>query len=143
MCALIQFFKFWFILDNCRFSYFIFFFSGVSTSSSAETMNTIIKIDFSEEDPPTGTLLPQQESECPHCHMTFARPSYLVDHMRIHTTERRYICQICQRGFTQSGNLQRHLRMHEGIRPYQCTVCDYRATQSSDLKKHIIRKHRK
>ena len=62
--------------------------------------------------------------------------SQLQNHIRIHTGEKSYQCQICQKRFSQCSSLTRHARIHTGEMPYQCQICQKRFSQSSTLTLH-------
>ena len=71
------------------------------------------------------------------CEKVFQSPSHLARHMRTHTKEKPYECDVCEKRFSESGNLTKHMRIHTNEKPYECDVCEKRFSQSGNLKKHI------
>ena len=53
----------------------------------------------------------------------------------------RFPCQYCGKTFTQRGNCARHVRFHTGERPYHCQVCYETFARKDDLKYHQTTKH--
>ena len=71
---------------------------------------------------------------CPVCGGMFTE---LQSHMRKHTGEKPYQCNICERRFAQPNTLVAHQRTHTGERPYKCTQCEKTFTQSSHRLTHM------
>eukprot|EP01083_Nonionella_stella_P098062 275670_1 len=49
---------------------------------------------------------------CPHCQKKFSRPIYLRDHIRTHTGEKPFNCDICHKQFAAKRNLVQHRKRH-------------------------------
>lgn len=89
----------------------------ISRTSAPSTVNSISIIHA----PPQSKMQYQQQSQtdvshtpgryvCPYCQLNCTKPSVLQKHIRAHTNERPYPCDVCGFAFKTRSNLYKHCR---------------------------------
>ncbi|KAI1698745.1 c2H2-type zinc-finger domain-containing protein [Ditylenchus destructor] len=67
----------------------------------------------------------------------------LIIHIRSHTGEKPYKCQICKFAAAQSNDLIQHIRIHTKEKPFKCHFCQYAAAQRGNLNRHMRTHHKR
>ena len=76
---------------------------------------------------------------CEVCEETFKTFDDFHEHgVKVH---RRFICSYCGKVFTSRPNRERHIRYHTGEKPYSCELCHASFLRGDDLKYHRTTKH--
>ncbi|KAI9332886.1 hypothetical protein DFJ73DRAFT_630162 [Zopfochytrium polystomum] len=73
---------------------------------------------------------------CPNsgCSKSFTRRYNLQSHLRCHSGERPYCCDLCSLTFSRKHDLRRHTRsLHSVDRPHLCTHCNLSFARSVKL----------
>ncbi|KAH1010282.1 hypothetical protein HUJ05_004600 [Dendroctonus ponderosae] len=74
--------------------------------------------------------------QCDLCPAAFVRSSLLTEHIRTHTNEKPYECSYCKKRFMVKTALNSHMQFHKGNKPFHCEFCLRRFYQKGQLKMH-------
>lgn len=76
-------------------------------------------------------------SVCPFCKKTCLN-KYFDEHLRSHTDERPFTCDLCPEKFTTNGNLTKHVDTRHRNKKFKCDDCLSLFTSS-----HLLSRHKK
>merc|ERR1712227_978397 len=75
---------------------------------------------------------------CDVCGSSFRIVSQLQTHItKIHAKIKNHRCLVCEKTFFTKRELVEHTRTHTGEKPYQCQVCDKRFAHQGSLRTHM------
>lgn len=70
---------------------------------------------------------------CPQCGKQVVK---LNQHMLLHSTLPKYVCNVCNKEFGRKSNFNYHLNLHTGEKPYKCLRCEAGFSCPTKLYKH-------
>ncbi|XP_055522464.1 zinc finger protein 732-like [Wyeomyia smithii] len=74
--------------------------------------------------------------KCPNCDRKLETYALLVDHRRIHSDERPFVCEICNACYKRPKALKRHMRKIHEVDPYPRNVESLEPTRTDNNRTH-------
>ncbi|CAM1326916.1 Uncharacterised protein at_DN2334 [Pycnogonum litorale] len=77
--------------------------------------------------------------ECELCEKTFSQRGGLIAHTkRNHSKDKPYRCEACNKSYPIAQTLREHMKLHTGERPFVCEMCGKTFAQLGNLKNHVF-----
>ena len=78
--------------------------------------------------------------KCKECGIVFDKKWSMNVHIRVHTGERPYVCEVaeCGANFARPQNLWRHHKTHSQEKPHSCPICAKAFCERKDMMSHIV-----
>nr|XP_011445507.1 zinc finger protein 845-like isoform X2 [Crassostrea gigas]XP_011445508.1 zinc finger protein 845-like isoform X2 [Crassostrea gigas]XP_011445509.1 zinc finger protein 845-like isoform X2 [Crassostrea gigas]XP_011445511.1 zinc finger protein 845-like isoform X2 [Crassostrea gigas]XP_034301876.1 zinc finger protein 845-like isoform X2 [Crassostrea gigas]XP_034301878.1 zinc finger protein 845-like isoform X2 [Crassostrea gigas]XP_034301879.1 zinc finger protein 845-like isoform X2 [Crassostr len=114
--------------------------SPVTNSTSPNNFSTVTRSPgFERVITPEVLFRTKEPFKCDICRGTFDDFESFDKHCN--SIHRRYICDFCGKQFTSKPNRDRHVRYHTGEKPYKCELCGQSFFRGDDLKYHRTTRH--
>nr|XP_022900317.1 zinc finger protein 585B-like [Onthophagus taurus]XP_022900318.1 zinc finger protein 585B-like [Onthophagus taurus] len=78
----------------------------------------------------------EQNYDCEICNRKFYTKTNLEMHMRVHSNGKKFTCSYCKKAFLNYENLQNHVKHLCQSRPYECQYCGRRFMRPHEKVKH-------
>lgn len=100
-----------------------------------------LSTDFETYDKHNNTM--HRRFLCEYCGKTFTSKPNRDRHVRYHTGERPFKCELCTKSFFRGDDLKYHrTTRHAEVKPFSCTKCTMTFAWHNDLERHL-KTHRK
>ncbi|XP_026679233.1 zinc finger protein 852-like [Diaphorina citri] len=78
--------------------------------------------------------------QCPHCPSLLKTFWTLKEHFNIHTSEKKYVCELCGAYFIHKSSLVAHTTTHSNVK-FKCDFCEKVYSHRNRLRYHISTVH--